>query len=492
MDTLVTQPAPPAVPTRADFPDWLSPMLVKELRQGVRTRIFVSQFILLQVAMLVTISLTLLVSATGDDATQGSVFFWLVVGGSILVALPLSGLNAVGGEVRANTLELIFLTRQTALRIVAGKWLAIFVQSLLFVCAVLPYLVLRYFVGGVNVTNELLTLGSMLVGSALLTALSTGLSAYPARLGRSLAFIGSFFLLFGLEGSSFFAGRAGVSVNPGAGLILASLACWAILLVLFLEAGAARIAPPAENHSAVMRLLAAAGLLVATVSHYTLRTPEAITFLTLVIAALVCAGAVCEEPRWLPSLYRPFARRGFWGRLAGRLLYPGWHTGVWFTLCILGGFTFLLYREGMLTRVSSLVRLVALLGTLLFPAAVVRAFFPKTKRALILFFAVMVLGIFATGFCAFLDNNLHTSTMDLCSFLPVASLIYSLGDSSEHTAGRFLAVGATTILSLCVLLIASRRPLRQTRQIEIDSLAPATVPPLPPSPTAPADHVPLA
>ena len=46
---LPTLPAPPAREAGADFPDWLSPILVKELRQGVRTRVFVTLFILLQV-----------------------------------------------------------------------------------------------------------------------------------------------------------------------------------------------------------------------------------------------------------------------------------------------------------------------------------------------------------------------------------------------------------------------------------------------------------
>ena len=71
-----------------------------------------------------------------------------------LLIIPISALNAIGSEIRGNTLELIFLTRLTALRIVVGKWFALFAQSLLLVCAVLPYLVLRYFMGGVNLTSR--------------------------------------------------------------------------------------------------------------------------------------------------------------------------------------------------------------------------------------------------------------------------------------------------------------------------------------------------
>ena len=82
MSSPMETPAPPA---GADFPDWLSPMLVKELRQGVRTRVFVALFILLQVAMLLTVSLTLLVAAHGLDTSTGTGFFWVFVGLPVLV-----------------------------------------------------------------------------------------------------------------------------------------------------------------------------------------------------------------------------------------------------------------------------------------------------------------------------------------------------------------------------------------------------------------------
>ena len=168
---------------KTDFADWLSPMLVKELRQGVRSRAFVGTFILLQAAMLLNV-LVGLSSTDGDGAEGSTVFFWVLVGFSVLFILPMGGLNAVGGEIKANTLELIFLTRLTALRIITGKWLANFAQALLLVCAVLPYLVLRYFVGGVNLTAELIALTAMLGASAVFSAVAIGLSPYQTRVVR--------------------------------------------------------------------------------------------------------------------------------------------------------------------------------------------------------------------------------------------------------------------------------------------------------------------
>ena len=39
---------------RSDFGDWLSPMLVKELRQGMRSRVFVAAFYVTQVLMILS------------------------------------------------------------------------------------------------------------------------------------------------------------------------------------------------------------------------------------------------------------------------------------------------------------------------------------------------------------------------------------------------------------------------------------------------------
>ncbi len=460
------------IPPKTDFPDWLSPMLVKELRQGVRTRVFVSLFILLQVLMLLDISLTLLVAAHGESTSAGTAFFWIMVGLPVLLVLPVNGMNAVSGEIKANTLELTFLTRLTASRIILGKWLAIFAQSLLLVCAVLPYLVLRYFVGGVNVTSELVTLVSMLGGSALLSAFATGISPYPARVVRPLAVIFVVAMLIsGLAYSEITANaRVVAGAGPGGLEITSLVSCAAVVLVLMLEVGASRIAPPAENHSAVMRLLALGGFLVALVPALILRRSLAVTTTAFVIAALVCAVALGEKPRWIPSLFRPFAARGLPGRIAGRLLYPGWYTGVWFTLVVFGAFGALFAYQGAFGSAGHIVRFAAVGGMLLLPIALVRWIFPKVKQTTAIFVLINTLCLLVTIFCMICDGVLKTSLKEWISFLPLSTLIMSIGDADLETANRGPAVLVTTGASLAALLVASRRPFQQARQAENEGL----------------------
>ena len=447
-------------------------MLVKELRQGVRTRVFVSLFILLQVLMLLDISLTLLVAAHGESTSAGTAFFWIMVGLPVLLVLPINGMNAVSGEIKANTLELTFLTRLTAFRIIVGKWLAIFAQSLLLVCAVLPYLVLRYFVGGVNVTSELVILVSMLGGSALLSAWATGISPYPARVVRPfVAIFVVFFLFFGLSGvvEVFGGSRVVAGTGPHALEITGMVLCGAVVLVLMLEVGALRIAPPAENHSAVMRLLALGGFVVALVVGLFQRHSSMVTTTAFVIAAAVCALALGEKPRWIPSLFRPFTARGWPGRIAGRLFYPGWYTGVGFTLLVFGVFGALFTYQGAFATAGHVVRFMAVGGMLLLPIALIRSFFPRTNRTAAIVLTVNSLCLLVTVFCLICDNVLKTSLKELISFLPLATLIMSIADTDLETAGRGMAVFVTTATSLAALLVASRHPFRQARQAENES-----------------------
>ncbi len=484
---------PPALPVpvlpRADFADWLSPMLVKELRQGVRTRVFVFLFILLQVFMLLDLVLSLLIASTGIATSEGTFLFWLMVAVPTLLIIPLGGLNAVGSEIRGNTLELIFLTRLTAFRIVVGKWFALFAQSLLLVCAVLPYLVLRYFMGGVNLASELLLLGAMLAGSALLIAVATGLSAFPTRIVRPLTAVVSvlaFFLGVDIFGGFYMRGLSASSL-PDLVQVSMALICAAILILLMLDVGAARIAPPAENHSAAMRLLASVGLLVAVGAQAFSRRFAGVTVGAAIVAFIVCAVAVCEQPRAIPSLYRPFARWGWPGRIAGRFFYPGWNTGLLYGLAMFAAFGGLLTDEKVFDRGDGLARYIALLGTLLLPVALARTVFRRANRPVVVFFLVQTVSAVVFVFCLICDNALKTDFKDVLPVLPLCALFHPSLDSLWPTL-------IVTALSVVVAVAASFPDFRMNRQMEKSSLALPDPPrnDLPRRTPPAAPHVPLA
>jgi ABC-type Na+ efflux pump permease subunit len=259
--TASAAPVPPALATR-DFADWLSPMLVKELRQGMRSRVFVICFLVLQLAMLFLAIVGLTASTFDSSPAIIGGFFWAIVATPLLLVMPVTGLTAIGGESRADTLELIFLTRLTARRIIFGKWIALVAQSLLLVAAVLPYAVLRYFLGGIDFLYEMQILGVLTFSSAVLTAIAVGLSPLPNKLMRLL-------MILAFVGAVIFVGGSLVAVlfNPFSSFFgsayswdwknwLAGLVAPVGVMAFMLEVGAAKLAPAAENHTTPMRLIA--------------------------------------------------------------------------------------------------------------------------------------------------------------------------------------------------------------------------------------------
>ena len=103
-----------------DFPDRFSPMLVKELRQGMRARGFIILFVSFQ--LLLAFILVSASAASGNDyagaAASGIIF--TIFGIAVLGIQPMRGANALSSEITGNTIEMMVLTRRSAARIVFG------------------------------------------------------------------------------------------------------------------------------------------------------------------------------------------------------------------------------------------------------------------------------------------------------------------------------------------------------------------------------------
>ncbi len=479
-----TAPLGPAAVSRGqrDFADWLSPMLVKELRQGMRTRVFVGSFILLQMAMTMNVIIGLLMAADKRDPSFSTAFFWGVVAVPIIFVLPLSGLGTLSNELNANTLELVFLTRLSAWRIVAGKWFAIVAQNVLLVCAVLPYAVLRYFIGGVNVTEELITLAMMLIASTLLCGITVGVSPFQTRLTRALLIGGLVFFSWGILPGFFLVGGAFRVFGPmpmfswGLGIALAIFCI--LFLLLMLEIGAGKIAPAAENHAAKKRGFTFALLLLAGLFNLVIANAQMLTVLALLLTIPICIDAVCEQPRWIPSIFRPFARWGLIGRVVGRFAYPGWQTGVPFTIVMLGGFAVLMRQQGALDQPRDYLIYLALCGALLLPVALTRTLFPRTERTLALFIGFQAIAVVITILALVVDENelFRFSLRKWVSILPTASLIMTLGDGLPgggielFTVTTAVGTGIAALVLFCIIPVAWRR----MQLMENESLQPPT------------------
>lgn len=475
---------------REDFPDLLSPMLVKELRQGMRTRMFVLAFVVLQVLMVLVMSLKALEYESNPDAFKIkdlNQVFWTVCGLLLLLVMPLRGVAALSSEGKANTLELIFLTRLTAWRIVLGKWASLMFQSLLFTLAVLPYAVLRYFFGNVNLIEDLQMLALLLWFSALMTSVAVGISGFSGFfkgamlvLAGIMGMIGFGILVETFSGSS--SGMRGMRLGGGADWLP-----WAVLIfdsvligLYFLELAAAQIAPDAENHFGRKRALALLSLLLGAVlclcgADYGITLGQ--YMLSAVALGVCCAEALCSARPLMQAHVDGFAGRGQLAGLVGRFFYPGWQSGAAFTFlsgALLTGvlwFLPLLDPEDKL-RVSAAI--LAAVSGLLTPLVLFSLVMKRWRQSFGPFFVVqvtfMVMAVFASTAAGFLQQRFLV--LLLCP-LPSASfwmLILHVVKTGE--VGLFLiSTGSAALGFFFLLLFWSRSFWKRMGEMEALSRA---------------------
>jgi hypothetical protein len=335
--TTTTAPFAPTSVARGDFPGWLPPMVVKELRQGLRTKGFAGAFIIFQALM----AITMLAAVTSAVSTNPNVraatlatingFFWTLLSLQMLVFTPGRALGSLQSEAESRTLDLLVLTRLDAWRIVAGKWASLMAQAALLLIAMLPYGIVRYFAGAVDLVGDASMCAVLFGGCGLLTA--AGL--WGSGMGKVFRLLGVVLLVMGSSiGSSafgsFFRG-VGVSFSPGAAAVALVWLDGALVLLFFLVAAVRNIAPRAENHALLARslpLLALAAVPFASVfgvGGLALRNQLVFAGAFLMI---VCAVEFASM-QWPMMVHcRPWRARAPLARVVFRMALPGWPSAL--------------------------------------------------------------------------------------------------------------------------------------------------------------------
>ncbi len=191
-----------------ELPDRMHPMTVKELQQGMRRASFVYPFLGIHV---------LAIAAMAFEFAQGSVMrsdypgilnlamvaksglFWNVVGIVCGIVMPLGGLILMGQELEDGNHELLLLTRLDRWAVVKGKFLILWAVCGLSFISLLPYVVVRYFIGGVEMIQELMCSLSVLALAAVMSAGAIGASSFKSLAGRIAVFV---LFLFSFAGTS--------------------------------------------------------------------------------------------------------------------------------------------------------------------------------------------------------------------------------------------------------------------------------------------------
>jgi hypothetical protein len=219
--------------TYTDLSDRFGPMQVKELRQSLRRSSFVYPFVCIHLLAVIAIffEFQFNISSSGSMA---AVFlwdpnyigpFWWVTMSICGILMPLAGLFLMPQEIEEGNHEMLLLTSLNRWQIVFGKFLTLWLLSLLTLTSLLPYIIIRYFIGGIEWFNEIANTGTVISIAAIISALSIAASGFPSLATK----LGIFCVLI-------FSAVAGGGISMIGGTIsmtMAKTSAWAIPATLF-------------------------------------------------------------------------------------------------------------------------------------------------------------------------------------------------------------------------------------------------------------------
>ncbi len=251
-------------------------MLVRCVRQELRSRAFVGSFsVLLVVSLLSACSVawwTLTGNAVGNEQSGRALFGVLACAWScaVVVIQGTGTFRAVSQERNDDTWDLVDLTGMGPRRIVLGLMHANLVQGILFTAPIAPFMVMAYMLRGLDLLTILFALVVVpffAVASSALAVLTASLSqqkASRATLGGLLGIVllgfwlMSFSLWFGLgSGIDYYLSQ--LRRGDGETWLLTGFVfnLWVVAVVFMLVLSGALLSHPAANRSTGPRLMSA-------------------------------------------------------------------------------------------------------------------------------------------------------------------------------------------------------------------------------------------
>lgn len=404
--------------------------------------------------------------AASDDASVKSSMFvslmWVVLYCSLFILFPVRALQSFNKEEKANSLELVLLTKLSGARLVFGKYFAIVSLAGLVIVSLLPYLFLQYFLRGSDIIESLTELYLLCLASAITIAV-TLLNSAMAR-GRPVAI----FFMIGLVMLAYIA-RIVISAVYSSGRWFTSLPAFTIGILLIYAAitilqllmiAASRIAPIYENYTSVKRLI---GLLVlALTSLFVILEPaglELVLILCFVSILPIIVSSCFEQMHPLLGLRLQYKRFTPW------MTYAGWPQGMVYALLIILWLNAMVFYTGLVS-ISSTQRFpefcfFAFVGLIL-PRALMLTF-PKIFGRTFFAYSIIQLVTLIIGTALSAASYRVSGFSIIPSFFPLLTAIYFL-DGSTYMLNKISMPVAGTIAVITILLLAIQafREVRQT------------------------------
>ncbi len=338
--------------------DWINPIVVKELRQAVKSRLVVGILLVFLGLQITLVTSYLLLGKEPSGAVQwttGRNVFEILQGMlivTLMLLVPAYACIRLTTERSDHNVDLLFISTLRPSSIIAGKFFAAVMLAMLILSACAPFMTFAYLLRGIDIPTILTAVGIDLLCMLGGTMIALFLAAVPG--GRVLKV---FFCLAGFivlivvcvylvvgtvelvhQGARFVNSREFWAV---AGTITLSTLGWVGLLFFY---SVALVSPPSSNRNLPLRLyvLAVWALSGASLLLLPRSSPGGFdmerglwvwTFMMVCLLGLQLLISLCERDRWGPRVARSIPR--WWLRPAAFLLYTGSGGGLVFSVLLL-------------------------------------------------------------------------------------------------------------------------------------------------------------
>lgn len=449
--------------------DFLSPVLVKESRQGLRSRTFVLAFLVVQPLIILFLLFSMVNRELSSNTEFTEMLFWgtlfLVLG----IVMPLRGITAISDEVKANSFELLKITHLSAYRIVSGKWAALYTQILLLTVAIIPYIAVRYFLGGIDLVGNIMAMVIILLIAAAVLAIALLISSFASPLLRIIAVVGLLPMLWGTITIPFGIVTMGLSSMEleSVGAWLALIAGTALIVLLILRITASQIAAIDDSQTAAKRILWLLTIAFTTIVSFLLIDHQAVIYILIAVTPFMVLDAFLEKDPPQPYLRRRLQGWRLARPLGWLLVVPGWRAGSAF-YCISILICATLIASFMPSDGNLLVFLITIMTATYFPVFVTRTFYGGSGKELGIYLCVIVGCLMVSGIIGALQTlAFRVSDSLLAGTMPVTSVFILTASNAEDETRLLLASFgfiATVLFLILSLLAHSRRQWAQRQR----------------------------
>jgi hypothetical protein len=345
----------------ANWRQWeLNPVVIKELRQGVRSWAVTGMLLLFLAVLFVTTAIFLVgqtIDSLGDERLGGTIFsfFMAILTGASILFIPLYVGVRMAAERREGNPDLLYISTLSPSRIIRGKLYFGAYVTLLFISACMPFMALTNLLRGVDLPTVFILLGFLFVVVCSVNQLAIFIACLPVtRLFKMLFSLGGVFLSFWIIGVAVVASNAMMREGLASMFLsksnlwmvaLSNLAIVALFGGLFFTLSVVMISPPSANRALPARvyvtLMWLLGGLLAIVWTWAQREPAFILVWSIPATFLLVASlavTVSNDDRLSTRVLRTIPGGGLKRALAF-LFYNGAAGGI----CWIGGLVALTY-----------------------------------------------------------------------------------------------------------------------------------------------------